>query len=671
MNNVNPEQHSGFETVFRDSMDGLAIFKEGIFVDCNQSMLNIVGATDHKQFVGQTPGEFSPQFQPDGQPSAEKAAIMINHCIEQGSVRFEWVHKKLDGEEFWAEVLLTRMFLDGEEVIHTSWRDISEKKLLELETHKQKQTFETLFNDSLDGLCILSKEGFIDCNNAYVELFGFSEKHEVIGITPLDISPEYQPDGRASAPQVVATLEAAFTEGKVRFEWVHKKCDGTEFWCEIVLFKITVEDNEVLYASTRDISHKKALELETVKQKQTFETLFNDSLDGLCLLTKEAYIDCNPAFVELFGFKNKSEVIGISPIDISPEFQPDGQTSVNKAVAIIKTAFSEGKIRFEWMHKKTDGTEFWCEIVLFKIIVEDNEVLYASTRDISEKKALELALHDSFEEVKKSNRELEDMVENLHRTQEKLVESEKMASLGSLVAGVAHEVNTPVGIALTGTTQLMEESRDIAKRYEEGVMTEDDFEDYLSMTNELSELVKKNLQRTAQLVRSFKQVAVDQTSEEDRDVNLKVYFEEVLSSLASVIRKGQANVELDCPDGIDIVTTPGLLAQVLTNLIVNSITHGFNEQEGGNILLLVREQDEGEIQILYKDDGKGISQQNLAKIFEPFFTTNRGKGGTGLGLNITYNIVTSALGGSIKCTSAEGEGVEFDIRFKAKKHVDL
>ena len=528
---------SGFETVFRDSMDGLAILKNDIFVDCNQSMLNIVGATRPEQFVGQTPAEFSPPFQPDGMSSAEKAEIMISQCIELGCTRFEWVHIKVDGTEFWADVLLTKMTLDGEDVIHTSWRDISEKKLLELETHKQKLTF---------------------------------------------------------------------------------------------------------------------------------ETLFNDSLDGLCLLTKEAYIDCNPAFVELFGFKEKSEVIGITPIDISPEYQPDGQTSLNKATAIIQTAFSEGKIRFEWMHQKLDGTEFWCEIVLFKITVEDQEVLYASTRDISEKKELEIALQRSFDEVKTSNHELEDMLGNLQQTQEKLVESEKMASLGSLVAGVAHEINTPVGIALTGTTQLMEESRDIAQRYEEGAITEDDFEEFLSMANELSELVKKNLQRTAQLVKSFKQVAVDQTSEEDREINFKVYCEEVISSLASVVRKGQAEVSLDCPDDIQIMTNPGLLAQVLTNLIVNSINHGFSEGTGSSIYLQIREHEEGEISILYKDDGKGISKENLQKIFDPFFTTNRGKGGTGLGLNITYNIITSALGGSIKCTSVEGEGVEFAIKFRAK-----
>lgn len=176
--------------------------------------------------------------------------------------------------------------------------------------------------------------------------------------------------------------------------------------------------------------------------------------------------------------------------------------------------------------------------------------------------------------------------------------------------------------------------------------------------------MKKNLVRTAHLVRSFKQVAVDQTSEEDREVNLKQYFDEVVFSLASVLRKASVVVDIHCPDNLNVITNPGLLSQVLTNLIVNSVNHGFSERDSGHIAMTLSELNSHEFLLVYKDNGKGISEENAPKIFDPFFTTRRGTGGTGLGLNITYNIVTNALGGSIKCRSKEGEGVEFTIQFK-------
>jgi signal transduction histidine kinase len=297
-------------------------------------------------------------------------------------------------------------------------------------------------------------------------------------------------------------------------------------------------------------------------------------------------------------------------------------------------------------------------------MLDEKEVLYAITRDISEKKALQLEISERNVQLNASNAHLEETIENLKQTQDKLVESEKMASLGSLVAGVAHEINTPVGIGLTGVSQLVEECNGISQRYQDGTLTENDFEDFIHSAKEIAGIVEKNLERTAHLVRSFKQVAVDQTSEEDRQVNIKHYFEEVVFSLASVLRKASAKVTIECAEDVFVLTNPGLLSQVLTNLIVNSVNHGFKERETGNIHIAVSSVGEKELMLNYKDDGKGISKEHISKIFDPFFTTQRGAGGTGLGLNITYNIITNVLGGSIVCHSEEGKGVEFIIKFK-------
>ena len=256
---------------------------------------------------------------------------------------------------------------------------------------------------------------------------------------------------------------------------------------------------------------------------------------------------------------------------------------------------------------------------------------------------------------------------SLKEAQDKLIESEKMASLGSLVAGVAHEINTPVGVGLMGITQFKEDIDAIIKRYNNRELTPTDFEVFLTDANEICELVKTNLDRTAQLVKGFKQIAVDQTSEEDREVNLSHYVSEVIASLNSVLKKSQAAVTLTCPDNIVVVLNPGLLYQVLSNLIMNSINHGFKDTPAGQILIVIEDSGNTQFSLNYRDNGSGISAEHLPQIFNPFFTTNRANGGTGLGLNVTYNIITSGLGGSIECRSDIGEGVEFLLTFKVKQ----
>ncbi|MBM6550740.1 PAS domain-containing protein [Marinomonas ostreistagni] len=662
-------QYDGFEAVFRHSKDGLAIFKDGYFVDCNQSMIELVGGTQKEDFLGLTPFEFSPEYQFDGQSSAEKGMAYINQCYAEGSVRFEWIHKKLNGEPFWCEVILTKMELNGEVVAHTNWRDISEKKQLELDLAEQKETFETLFNESMDGLCVYDGKQYVDCNKAFLKMFGFAKKEDAIGLNPGDISPEFQADGRPSKIAAREIVQDSMEKGSVRFEWVHKRVDGTEFWTEVIVTKVMLNGVNSIYAVIRDISEKKNLELELADQKLTFETLFNESVDGLTFFDGERYLDCNKAFLQLMGFQHKSEVIGLNPLTISPSHQADGRTSEEHFDDRAAELFEHGSTRFEWLHKKTDGTPFWTEVIVGLLSLNGREVTYSITRDISEKKALELEIVERNEALNQSNADLEDTIDNLKQTQDKLVESEKMASLGSLVAGVAHEINTPVGVGLMGITQFLEDSYELRQRYDHGQLTETDFESFLNNANDISELVKKNLERTAHLVKGFKQIAVDQTSEEERQINLNDYCEEVVFSLGSVIRKARVSVEIDCAPDLNVVTNPGLLSQVLTNLIVNSMNHGFGDQGTGTIRIALREQSEQTFVLSYKDNGKGISAANLPKIFDPFFTTNRGQGGTGLGLNVTYNIVTGPLAGAIRCTSQEGHGVEFTISFKVKQRL--
>jgi len=273
---------------------------------------------------------------------------------------------------------------------------------------------------------------------------------------------------------------------------------------------------------------------------------------------------------------------------------------------------------------------------------------------------LENRITQRTQKLSKSNETLELTIKNLKETQTQLIESEKMASLGELVAGVAHEINTPVGISLTGVSHLVEINDRILHMYENDMMTEDVFKKFLKESGELASQINKNLERTAHLVSSFKQVAVDQTSEKKRKFEVKHYLTDVIFSLNNIIKKTNLDIEVTSDETIFITSYPGAYSQIITNLIINSIRHAYENKEKGLISIYLSK-DEHNITLKYCDDGKGIKEEHLSRIFEPFFTTQRANGGTGLGLNIIYNIITSQLKGTISCTSQRQKGTQFLI----------
>jgi len=299
-------------------------------------------------------------------------------------------------------------------------------------------------------------------------------------------------------------------------------------------------------------------------------------------------------------------------------------------------------------------------IVEFNNLGLNFEKLIAQIKEINNN--LEIKIKERTFELEEANDELSITIENLKRTQDKLVEIEKMSSLGNLVAGVAHEINTPVGIGLTGITHFLELLQELESKYAKNEVSEEYFENFVVTSKELAQIINENLKRTTTLVKSFKQVAVDQTSEDIREFNLKEYIESVLFSIKNITKKTNLTIDVKCDPNINITSYPGAISQVVTNLILNSINHAYEEKEKGNIILEFTKK-ENKICFIYQDDGKGIKEENLEKIFDPFFTTNREKGGTGLGLHIIYNIVTHTLKGTIKCISKTGEGVKFIINF--------
>jgi len=255
----------------------------------------------------------------------------------------------------------------------------------------------------------------------------------------------------------------------------------------------------------------------------------------------------------------------------------------------------------------------------------------------------------------------QDAYQRLVQAQQTLVESEKLASLGGLVAGVAHEINTPVGVTLTAASHLAAVTHQMQDDVEAGGIKKSDFQNYLHTALESSDLILSNAERAANLIHSFKQVAVDQTSEARRDFQLQDYLQEIITSLRPKFKRTQIEVEVDCESDLLMDSYPGALSQVITNLLVNAVTHAFDDGQGGKIAINASRIEDGQLALSVSDNGKGIAPEHMGKIFQPFFTTRRSSGGSGLGLHIVYNIVRQRLGGTIDVASTPGKGTTFSM----------
>jgi signal transduction histidine kinase len=265
--------------------------------------------------------------------------------------------------------------------------------------------------------------------------------------------------------------------------------------------------------------------------------------------------------------------------------------------------------------------------------------------------------------LEQQNAALNTALTQLQEAQSELVRQEKLASLGRLVAGVAHEINTPLGICVTATSHLVQELKLTREELEAGEMTEDSLNSFLDIVDQSLRIMTTNTQRAAALVRSFKQVAVDQSSDDVRSFNLKTYLNEVLLSLQPKLKGRPVKVDVQCPQDLVLESFPGAVSQIVTNMLMNSLVHGFERDQPGQITIHASVDDEDVVTLDYADNGAGMDEDTLSKLFDPFFTTKRGNGGSGLGAHILYNLATGPLGGSVRAESSPGNGLQYYLKF--------
>ncbi|MBA5608837.1 PAS domain S-box protein [Duganella sp. FT3S] len=275
--------------------------------------------------------------------------------------------------------------------------------------------------------------------------------------------------------------------------------------------------------------------------------------------------------------------------------------------------------------------------------------------------SLESRVSERSAALERANADLSAALDTLRQTQHELLASEKMASLGSLVAGIAHELNTPIGNSLLASTTLGDRVHSFDALVASGNLRRSELQQYLDEVRLASELISGSLRKAADLISSFKQIAVDQTNDQRREFDLATAVHDTVATYMPRLRRANCTVRMAVPDGIKLDSYPGGLYQILNNLLNNALAHAFEHRSNGNITIEAGATEDDMVDLVFSDDGAGMTEDVLRHVFDPFFTTKMGQGGTGLGMNIVYNIVTGVLGGRIAIDSAPGTGTTIHI----------
>lgn len=659
------DQHRGLVEL---SPDGIFVLVSGRIVYANETGAAMCGVEKHEDVIGAEAIRFV-------HPDHREKAISLRSQILTGNVPGGATairRVRADGSEFDTESSSTRIIWDGEQAQLLVVRDVSERRKMEDVTARLGRILE----DSVNEIYIFDAQTlrFIQVNRGARENLGYTME-ELNGITAFDIKPEVPED---KFHEIIRPLLDAETELLI-FETVHERKDGSRYDVNVRLQYMAGEDPPLFVAIIEDITERKQIDRELHENQDRLQTVMDHIADGIVTINEDGIVESvNPAAAWIFGYEEE-ELIGSNVKILMPDPDQSGHDGYLEAYRKTGKGTMMGVAARQVSGLRKQGDTVPLEIAIAEMRVAGERKFIGTLRDVSERERaeeeirrmnedLEIRVHDRTRQLEHSNTELQTTLESLQQTQEQLIQAEKLSALGGLVAGVAHEINTPIGIGVTAASHLHEHTENLRLLYADNKITRANLEKYIETGSQSSQIILSNLERASDLIRSFKQVAVDQSSEDKRRFNLRGYTEEVLTSLRPKLKQGGHSVTIDGGEDIDVSGYPGAFAQIVTNLVMNSVTHAYDEGEAGNLRFTFDESD-GQVTMFYADDGKGIPADHLPKIFDPFFTTRRGDGGTGLGLNIIANLISKSLDGTIICDSELGKGTTFLIRFPSDAQI--
>ena len=617
---------------------------QDIFTYVSPAAARIAGVRE-KDLIGHRPGTFTHADDvPKVREGIAEARSRPGQSIRVGTIR---VRKS---DQSWLHVEGIYTSLDHDPVVAgtvLNYRDVTDHQLSMRELDESQERNKRLVQN-LQGMvyrCRLDGDYTVEYVSDYCQVISGYKAEEYLDGHSVRNTDVIHPNDLAS---VRRAIRAALDEGvpyQVEYRINHR--DGGVRWVMERGSGVRSSNGEYEAVEGIIVDITDIVNSRTELRRTKFSV--DNAMDALYWFDREGHIiDCNDTASHYLGY-SRDAMLSMTIFDISADLRKENWGTVWEHVR------EEGAVLVEGVHMTNTGRQIPVEVSSIFISYEGEEYHCCFVRDITERKEVE-------RQIQKLNQDLEkrvlDRTAALQEAQEKLVTSEKMAALGNLVAGVAHEINTPLGIGITAASHMESKVKECCSLYESGKMRKSDFEKFLGLASETSGLLLTNLQRAASLIHGFKQVSVDQSSEERRTFQLDEYMNDVVNSLKPELARYGHVIELSCLQSMSVDSYPGAVAQIMTNLIMNSVKHGFDENRDGKIWINV-DGDDDRVRILYKDDGKGMAREQLRRLYDPFYTTKRGRGGSGLGMNIVFNLVTQLLKGTIECQSDLGQGVVF------------
>lgn len=536
---------------------------------------------------------------------------------------------------------------------------------------ESEKKYRELFDHSPDAMAVrdaVSGE-LLETNPRFKTLFGYTTE-EARQITIADLS---APEAGLTPALLKARMEIVMRDGFNAFEWHQRRKDGSTFWSEISMMRVEIAGRTCTLSTVRDISDRKLAEQLAHDMEYRIRQIYENLPIAVFAIDADHRVTFwNPQMTRLTGVP-AHEVVGTTDSwrGIYPTPRPclldvlvDGANADDLERyypgRLRRSAVVAGALEGEDYFTNMDHSKgMWGRYCAAPLRDEKGNITGAieTLIDVTQLKRIQTNLEDL-------NRELEARVEarnqELQRAMGQLVQSEKLAALGSLVAGVAHELNTPIGNVMAVASTLTEEAAEFSNKLLSGAARRSDVEKGAKRLLEASTLIERNATRAAKLINDFKEIAVDQSSTRRRQFSLRAIVEEVLHTTQPIFKGRGVHVNVDIPDDLTLDSYPGPLEQILTNFLTNSVHHGFDGRDAGQIV--VRASLAGERVLLdYKDNGCGIPATSLPHIFEPFYTTKLGRGGSGLGMYIVYNLVHNVLSGSVTVQSQEGQGTHITL----------
>ncbi|WP_374601440.1 PAS domain S-box protein [Niveibacterium sp.] len=557
---------------------------------------------------------------------------------------------------------LLGLFADLEAKNVALGRELEERQRSETARRESEERLSTVFALTATPMSVARKEDglFRMVNPAWERTFGYA-KGEVLGQRASDIPLWIDPEMRASC--IAEIDEKGLLEG--REVWMRTN-EGVGLLMVASARQFRAGGEELLVWNLRDITQERAAEEALRESEQRFAALFHHAPVALCIVDLEhtaEILDVNTQFERDFG-RSLSDCIGRPLARLGLWASGD---DADRFDGMLNAIDEQEKIS-AWT-VSADGTRACYDIAGRRVTLHGRACFIWSAIDVTpiinakaEVEEINRTLEDKVarrtHDLESANRELGELLNRLQTAQTHLVQNEKLAALGRLVAGIAHELNTPIGNCLMVATTLEDHRHELNSALESG-LRRSTLSEFLTDLADGNDTLLRNLQRAADLVSSFKQIAVDQIGARRRVFDLREIAREIEVTLAPTFRKAGCTFANEIPAGLEFDSYPGALGQVITNLTTNAITHGFETHTGGRIKISAEVEGEQHVKLVFEDDGQGILAENLPRIFDPFFTTKLGRGGTGLGLNIVYTIVTGVLGGAIRVESTTGEGTRF------------